>query len=168
MGTTWWIDQDSGEHSEASDEETKLLEDLLESGKETRIDDCLYEQVYFVERERFITASLTEDDAKEHLRLNGHNIPGAYIYVTSLYRTPGMIRLRNSLPALISTAREVSRLREAWDWAVSFLEDMGMDPDHPDLEKWKERLDPYPSGKSEGPSSTCQTKLPQHPDAPPV
>lgn len=44
------------------------------------------------------------DTAEEHLRLNGHNIRGAYIYVTSLYRTPDMIALREWILSLAASS----------------------------------------------------------------
>jgi hypothetical protein len=95
-----WMDQNSGDYVEASPEEAIQLEALEEAGEETILDGYEYEKIGYVVKERFITASLTEEGAKEHLRLNGHNLKGAHIYVTSLHRTPDMIALREWLMSL--------------------------------------------------------------------
>jgi hypothetical protein len=95
-----WHDVTSGDYSSATKEEVEALEKMDSDGEDTIIDGTEYEKHYYVDGDRFITASLTRAGAEEHLRLNGHNLPGAHIYVTSLYRTPDMIQLREWLAGL--------------------------------------------------------------------
>lgn len=47
--------------------------------------------------DKFVTAAFTEEGAKDHIRMNGHNLRKPFVYVTSLFRTPEMIELRNWL-----------------------------------------------------------------------
>lgn len=55
------------------------------------------EKVYYVERDRFVNAHFTEAAAKEHIRINGHNLKKPFVYVTSLWRCEEMIAIRNAL-----------------------------------------------------------------------
>lgn len=92
-----WLDD---EGNEAPGDAVESLEDADLVGLATCIDGVEYERNHYIERDRFITVSLTRAGAEEHLRINGHNLPGAHIYVTSLYRTPDMIALREWILSL--------------------------------------------------------------------
>ena len=55
------------------------------------------EKVLYVERDKFVNAHFTERAAKEHIRINRHNLKSPFIYVTSLWRCDEMIAIRNAL-----------------------------------------------------------------------
>ena len=79
--------------------------DRFEYDKETG------EKVYYVERDKFVNAHFTEAAAKEHIRINGHNLKSPFVYVTSMWRCPEMIAIRKALsnnqaPALPEPMRE--------------------------------------------------------------
>lgn len=54
------------------------------------------EHPYF-EVGEFVNAHFTEKAAKEHIRINGHNLRKPFVYVTSLYRCSEMIKIRHHL-----------------------------------------------------------------------
>jgi len=62
---------------------------------ECKDEEC--KKVYYVERDRFVNAHFTEKAANEHIRINGHNLKEPFTYVTSLWRCPEMIAVRNFL-----------------------------------------------------------------------
>jgi len=62
---------------------------------ESHSDEC--RKVYYVDRDRFVNAHFTEKAAKQHIRINGHNLMKPFIYVTSLFRCYEMIEIRNAL-----------------------------------------------------------------------
>ncbi len=52
------------------------------------------EKVYYVERDRFVTAHFTEKAAQEYIDIDGHNLERPFIYVTSMRRCYEMIAIR--------------------------------------------------------------------------
>lgn len=52
---------------------------------------------YYVERDHFVNAHFTEKAAKYYIDTNGYNHNQPFIYVTSLYRCPEMIAIRDAL-----------------------------------------------------------------------
>lgn len=55
------------------------------------------EKFYYFERDCFVNAHFTEKAAKEHIRINGHNLKSPFIFVTSLWRCEEMKNIRNAL-----------------------------------------------------------------------
>lgn len=51
----------------------------------------------YIEVDEFVNAHFTEKSAEYHIKINGHNLRKPFIYVTSLYRCPEMIAIRNAL-----------------------------------------------------------------------
>lgn len=72
------------------------LESLYQAGREVG-DNYQRNAVKFVDK--FVTAAFTEAGANDHIRMNGHNLRKPFVYVTSLFRTPEMIELREWLKA---------------------------------------------------------------------
>jgi len=62
---------------------------------ESKSEEC--RKVGYIERNHFVNAHFTERAAKEHIRINGHNLYGPFVYVTSLFRCEEMIAIRNTL-----------------------------------------------------------------------
>lgn len=90
----------------ADEEEAERLEELrsdMESDywhEDTiPLDGKEFRRIAVAEYDEFVTASFTEDDANDHIRMNGHNLRKPFVFVTSLYRTPEMIELREWLKA---------------------------------------------------------------------
>jgi len=90
----------------AEEEEAERLEELrsdMESDywhEDTiPLDGKEFRRIAVAEYDEFVTASFTEDDANDHIRMNGHNLRKPFVFVTSLYRTPEMIELREWLKA---------------------------------------------------------------------
>ena len=55
------------------------------------------EKVGYIEIDRFVNAHFTERAAKEHIRINGHNLKNPYVYATSLWRCEEMKHIREFL-----------------------------------------------------------------------
>lgn len=72
------------------------LESLYQAGREVG-DNYQRNAVKLVDK--FVTAAFTEAGANDHIRMNGHNLRKPFVYVTSLFRTPEMIELREWLKA---------------------------------------------------------------------
>ena len=90
----------------ADEEEAERLEELrsdMESDywhEDTiPLDGKEFRRIAVAEYDEFVTASFTEDDANDHIRMNGHNLRKPFVFVTSLHRTPEMIELRDWLKA---------------------------------------------------------------------
>jgi len=58
---------------------------------------CGYEKLYYIDENKFVNAHFTEKAAREHIRINGHNLNEPFIYVTSLFRCEEMISIREFL-----------------------------------------------------------------------
>lgn len=67
---------------------------------EIELDGEVWRRFAIEEIDKFVTASLTEAGAQEHIEMNGHNLRRPFICVTSLFRTPEMIMLREWLMGL--------------------------------------------------------------------
>ena len=72
------------------------LEALYQAGRDVG-DNYQRNAVKFIDK--FVTAAFTEAGANDHIRMNGHNLRKPFIYVSSLFRTPEMIELREWLKA---------------------------------------------------------------------
>lgn len=81
-----WFNQ---EGDETIDSDGGMSEDFAEENG--------YNKVYYLDIDRFINAHFTERAAKEHIRINGHNLNKPFIYVTSLFRCHEMISIRDFL-----------------------------------------------------------------------
>jgi len=57
----------------------------------------LYRRVGYVEINRFRTACLTMDAAKDYIRDNAHHLNKPFVFVESLHRNPQMIAIRRHL-----------------------------------------------------------------------
>lgn len=55
------------------------------------------DEIPFIEVNEFVNAHFTEKAAKEHIRINGHNLRKPFVYVTSLWRCGEMKAIRNWL-----------------------------------------------------------------------
>ena len=100
-----WFSQDS--YCDADDETVNKLEELREDlgsycwhDDEIELDGELWRRCAIEEIDKFVAAALTEAGAQEHIEMNGHNLRRPFIYVTSLHRTPEMIKLREWLLSL--------------------------------------------------------------------
>lgn len=91
-----WGDVGSGEYIliKPNSEKWKRLEALYQSGRDI---DEKYQRNAIKVIDKFVTAAFTEEGAKKHIQLNGHNLREPFVCVTSLFRTPEMIELRNWL-----------------------------------------------------------------------
>lgn len=94
-GYTWVGVDDSS--VTADDDEAKVLDKLLDDGRELSIGRVTFDRVWYRIVPRFVTACLTRKGAEDHIARNGHNLTKPYIYVESMYRNDEMIRLRNHL-----------------------------------------------------------------------
>lgn len=94
-GYTWVGEDDSS--VTADDDETKVLDKLLDEDRELSIGGVTYERVWYRIVPRFVTACLTRKGAEAFIACNGHNLTKPYIYVESLYRNDEMLALRNHL-----------------------------------------------------------------------
>lgn len=56
-----------------------------------------FHKVHYIYRDRFVNAHFTEKAAKEHIKINGHNLESPFIYVTSLWCCEEMKAIRNAL-----------------------------------------------------------------------
>ncbi len=81
----------------ADDDEAKVLEKLLDDGRELSIGGVTFQRVWYKIMSRFVTACLTRKGAEDYIARNGHNLTKPYIYVESLHRNEEMIALRNHL-----------------------------------------------------------------------
>lgn len=87
-----WYDPKDGNRSSIKDTVTKEFAKRMG-----------YEKVYYIDVDKFINAHFTERAAKEHIRINGHNLNKPFIYVSSLFRCGEMISIRNFLKSGGST-----------------------------------------------------------------
>lgn len=55
------------------------------------------DRVPYIEVDEFVNAHFTEKAAKEHIRINGHNLIKPFVYTTSLWRCQEMIKIRHHL-----------------------------------------------------------------------
>lgn len=94
-GYTWVGEDDSS--VTADDDETKVLDKLLDEDRELSIGGVTFERVWYRIVPRFVTACLTRQGAEDYIACNGHNLTKPYIYVESLYRNAEMIALRYHL-----------------------------------------------------------------------
>lgn len=91
-----WRNDDLGV---ASEEEAEKLDKLARDFEETKIDGEEYEKVWFVKKDRFVTACLTRAGADDYLRAKAYDLTEPFIYVASLYRNREMIEVRQHLMA---------------------------------------------------------------------
>lgn len=84
---------DTFEWYRASDNSMEYADSLSKVAAEAR---C-YEKLYYIEQDKFVNAHFTEKAAKEHIRINGHNLNNPFIYTTSLFRCEEMISVREFL-----------------------------------------------------------------------
>lgn len=94
-GYTWVGEDDSS--VTADDDEAKVLEKLLDDGRELSIGGVTFQRVWYKIVPRFVTACFTRKGAENYIARNGHNLTRPYIYVESLYRNDEMIALREHL-----------------------------------------------------------------------
>ena len=94
-GYTWVGVDDSS--VTADDDEAKVLDKLLDDGRELSIGRVTFDRVWYRIVPRFVTACLTRKGAEDHIARNGHNLTKPYIYVESMYRNEEMLALRNHL-----------------------------------------------------------------------
>ena len=94
-GYTWVGVDDSS--VTADDDETKVLDKLLDEDRELSIGGVTYERVWYRIVPRFVTACFTRKGAEDYIARNGHNLTKPYIYVESLFRNAEMLALRNHL-----------------------------------------------------------------------
>jgi len=94
-GYTWVGEDDSS--VTADDDEAKVLDKLLDDGRDLSIGGVTYQCVRYRIVPRFVTACLTRKGAEDYIACNGHNLTNPYIYVESLYRNAEMIALRSHL-----------------------------------------------------------------------
>ena len=57
----------------------------------------VYRRLAYVEINRFRTACLTMDAAKDYIRDNAHHLREPFVFVESLHRNPQMIAIRRHL-----------------------------------------------------------------------
>lgn len=94
-GYTWVGEDDSA--VTADDDEAKVLDKLLDDGRDLSLGGVTYQRVQYRIVPRFVTACLTRQGAEDYIACNNHNLTKPYIYVESLYRNAEMIALRNHL-----------------------------------------------------------------------
>ena len=94
-GYTWVGEDDSA--VTADDDETKVLDKLLDDGRDLSLGGVTYQRVWYRIVPRFVTACLTRKGAEDYIARDGHNLTKPYIYVEGLYRNEEMIALRNHL-----------------------------------------------------------------------
>lgn len=91
-----WVGEDDSSVT-ADDDEAKVLEKLLDDGRELSIGGVTFQRVWYKIMPRFVTACLTRKGAEDYIARNGHNLTNPYIYVESLHRNAEMIALREHL-----------------------------------------------------------------------
>lgn len=91
-----WVGEDDSSVT-ADDDEAKVLEKLLDDGRELSIGGVTFQRVWYKIVPRFVTACLTRKGAEAFIARDGHNLTNPYIYVESLHRNAEMIALRNHL-----------------------------------------------------------------------
>ena len=84
---------------DVADAEEAAALDLIRWPNEKMINGVMFEKVYYLEVNRFVTVCFTQKGAEAYLSNNGHNLRNPFIYVDSLYRNREMIELRNHLMA---------------------------------------------------------------------
>lgn len=86
-----WIQLDEGCEVDASEVELDEYEDPVND---------IFEKVWYLDVDEFVTAHLTEAAALHHIKINGHNLKNPFTYVTSQYRCPEYIKLREWIMSL--------------------------------------------------------------------
>lgn len=91
---TVWLDE------EGSEVDGGLARSLEAGWKKCRLEPAGYTRVGYHDTWEFVTACLTEDGAKDYIRLDGHDLREPRIYVTSGHRNKEWQMLRALILAL--------------------------------------------------------------------
>ena len=89
-----WIDNESGDGCEASDEEVRQIEQEI---KDDKFQGSCYEKIYYKDSWEFVTACFTEQGCKDYLNTNGHNLKEPRIYAEGSYRNLEYRKVRDYL-----------------------------------------------------------------------
>ena len=95
-----WVETESGEHITASDHQSKKLDLLEDSGRDTG----KWIKVFYKERWEFVTACFTEQGCKDYLKINGHNVGQTRIYADGSFRNQEFRNVRDYLISISDTA----------------------------------------------------------------
>jgi hypothetical protein len=93
-----WIDH-ANDCSVASPEEHTALEEAYQNGEYTKISEN-WTRTAYQDRWEFVTACFTEHAAREHIRINGHNLNGPRVYAESSFRNEEFRTVRQFLLSL--------------------------------------------------------------------
>jgi len=92
-----WIDS-SNDFTFASPEEHAALEEAYQNGEYTKVDG--WTRTAYQDHWEFVTACFTEHAAREHIRINGHNLNEPRVYAESSFRNEEFRVVRQFLMSL--------------------------------------------------------------------